>query len=76
MRFRPGSVIRLEHDLDGIDAGDFAVISFVWPWIRLGRLAEDDDGQLIGGPIVAELHANALSEYARPLNIEAEVEGA
>ena len=74
MRFRPGSVIRLEHDLDGIDAGDFAVVSAAGAWVRLGRLFEDADGQLIAGGQVADVAACVLSEYARPLGVEAEVD--
>ena len=74
MRFRPGSVIRLEHDLDGIDAGDFAVVSAAGAWIRLGRLYEDETGQLVGGEIAGDVAANTLAEFARPLNVEAEVE--
>ena len=74
MRFRPGSVIRLEHDIGAIVEGDYVVIAAVGPWLRIGRLAEDVDGQLVAGGIVADVPACALAEYARPLGVEAEVE--
>ena len=74
MRFRPGDVVRIENDLGKLDAGDYAVVSAAGAWIRLGRLFEDADGQLIAGGQVADVAACVLSEYARPLGVEAEVD--
>ena len=65
MQFHVGDIVRLEHDLDGIDAGDFVVVSSVGPWLRIGRLFDD----------VVDIHANLLGEFATPLGVEAEVEG-